>query len=282
MTHHDLPPEAPAGAPQPLPAKPRANTMGRIALGLAIAGFVFACIPGALIVGWVLLPVGFILGIVGATRRGQRKGAAVAAIITSVIGTIVGVVVFLAVTVNAVDEAFDEAAGGDTTVVSSEAPSSAASGDEADDAAASGPEGTRDDPYPFGSVVANDDWTVELTAFDADADAEVAAASDVNDAPGDGFRWITVDAAATYTGADTGNVLELSIDYVTADGTVVSPHDEFVMGIEPEFDTLAELYEGGSEDGRVAMLVPDSLDGELRVTLGLFADDVFLALPDAS
>ena len=52
-----------AGGPQ-LPAGPRPKTrngLGIAAFVIAIVGFVFACIPGALIVGWVLLPIAFIL-----------------------------------------------------------------------------------------------------------------------------------------------------------------------------------------------------------------------------
>lgn len=286
MTQHDLPPEPPVGAPvTPQPGKPAPNTVGRIALAAAVGGFIFACIPGALIVGWILLPVAFILGIVALTRSGQRKGTGIAAIIVSVVGTIVAVMVFLAVAVDAVDDAFDEAAGGETVATSPEpstatsAPAESVTNDDEEPAAPAGPDGSRDHPYPFDSVVANDDWSLTFTDVDTDADDEVAQASDINDAPGEGYRWITVDTAVTYTGADAGNVLEVSVDYVTADGTVIGAHDEFVVGIEPEFDSFAELYEGGTEDGRLVFLVPDSLDGKLRVTLGLFADEVFLALP---
>ena len=34
------------------------------AMIVAIVGFIFACIPGALIVGWILLPIAFVLSIV--------------------------------------------------------------------------------------------------------------------------------------------------------------------------------------------------------------------------
>src|SRR5258707_24947 len=84
------PPPSPAG-PQ-APAK-RNNTIGLIALIVSIIGFVFACVPGALIVGWVLLPMAFVLGIVGVFLSGKAKGTSVAAIVVSIIGTVVGVVV---------------------------------------------------------------------------------------------------------------------------------------------------------------------------------------------
>ena len=58
-------PVYPAG---PLPVK-RSNTVGLIALVVGVIGFVFACVPGALVVGWVLLPIAFILGVVAQRFR---------------------------------------------------------------------------------------------------------------------------------------------------------------------------------------------------------------------
>ena len=301
MNAQPTPPEAPAGAPQTLhPPRPAKNTVGRVALALAVAGFVFACIPGALIVGWVLLPAAFILGIVGVTRAGQRKGTSIAAILTSVVGTVVGVVVFLAVAVDAVDQAFEEAAGGDTTAVADDATQEAEPSPEAaaeatvgaaeeataqagEDDAAQGadPTGTREHPYAFTDVVGNDRWEIALTGFNPDATAEVADANLFNEEPGAGERWVIVELAATYTGEDSATTMELSIDFVTSDGTVIGSHDALASGLEPEFDWLAEVYAGAVEDGKVALLVPDSVDGLIRVTPGLFADDVFFSLPAA-
>ncbi|WP_062518313.1 hypothetical protein [Demequina gelatinilytica] len=269
MTQHEsTPPEAPAGAPQTVRAQTEGrakNIVGRVALILAIVGAVFACIPGALIVGWVLLPAAFVVGIVGLTRKGQRKGTSIGAVILSIVGTIVGVVVFLSLAADAVSDAFEEAGGGETTVV----------GDDA------GAEGTREDPFAFDDVVANDDWTIELGGFSADADAEVAAANEFNDEPTPGTRWIAFDVAATYTGEDSGSLMGLSLHYVTADGAVIATYDAMASGIEPELDALGELYNGATAEGRVAFLVPDSVDGEIRVTPGMLADDVFFAVPTA-
>ena len=88
-----------------MPAK-RNNTIGLIALIVSVIGFVFACVPGALIVGWVLLPIAFILGIVGLLLSGKAKGTSIAAVIVSIIGTVVGVVVFLTVASDAFKDAF--------------------------------------------------------------------------------------------------------------------------------------------------------------------------------
>ncbi len=45
----------------------------------------FACISGALIIGWILLPVAFILGIVALTRKG-KKTFGILTIVLSIVG----------------------------------------------------------------------------------------------------------------------------------------------------------------------------------------------------
>lgn len=97
-------------APPIVPAaekKPR-NILGIVALAVAAVGFIFACIPGALIVGWVLLPIGFILGIIALFQKDKPKWQGLTAIIVSVIGTIVGVIVFIALAAGAVSDAIDD------------------------------------------------------------------------------------------------------------------------------------------------------------------------------
>jgi hypothetical protein len=91
---------------QPQVPTRQSNTVGLVALILSIIGFVFACIPGALIVGWVLLPAAFILSIVGLCLSGKSKGTSIAAVIISIIGVVVGFVVFFAVVGNAFHDAF--------------------------------------------------------------------------------------------------------------------------------------------------------------------------------
>lgn len=297
MDQQPDPPAPPAGAPQTTPdapARPARNTIGLIALIAAGVGFVFACIPGAVVIGWLLLPVGLILGIVAVAQRNKTKGTGIAAIVVSVVGTIVGFVVFLVVVGDAVSDAFDDAFDDSFEVVEPTAtagteapddpdpqadvePTAGGTADETtDDSAAAG---TRADPLPFDSVVNARDWTIALTGFDADADARVAAANMFNDQPTDGTVWITVDLEATFTGDDSGSTLGLDVAFVAADGTVTGQSDAMAAGLDGEFDRFAELYEGATESGPVALLVPDDLDGLIRVTPGLFATDVFFALP---
>src|SRR5699024_10870119 len=114
------------------PGQKQRNTVGLIALIVAIVGFVFACIPGALIVGWILLPDAFVLSIVGLALSDKTKGTSIAAIILSIVGVIVGVTVFFTLVVNAVDEAVEKTPADVTSAENSAAADSdkSAAGDE--------------------------------------------------------------------------------------------------------------------------------------------------------
>ena len=80
----------PAGAPGGGPSG--TNVVGIIALAVAVVGFVFACIPFVQVVGWILLPIAFVLAIVGLFLKG-RKWPAITALIVSIVGAIVGAIV---------------------------------------------------------------------------------------------------------------------------------------------------------------------------------------------
>src|SRR5690625_5922779 len=88
MTQHTSNPNIPTpsqfGPYQGTPPPPQKNGIGLAALIVAIVGFLFACIPGALIIGWVMLPVEFILSIVGFTRSLRKMGTSIASMVISV------------------------------------------------------------------------------------------------------------------------------------------------------------------------------------------------------
>lgn len=96
-----------AAPPSPESPKTKPGVLGIIALVVAAIGFVFACIPGALIVGWVLLPIAFILSIVALFLKGS-KWPAITGLALAVVGTVVGFVVFFALMANAASNAFNE------------------------------------------------------------------------------------------------------------------------------------------------------------------------------
>lgn len=265
-------PTQPAG----VPAK-RRNVVGIVALAVAAVGFVFACVPGALLLGWILLPAGFILGIVAVCLSGRVKWQGLTAIIVSIVGTIVGFLVFTFVVATALSDAVDEARGGSTTV--NEAPADAApQAETADEATTDGPTGTREDPLPFSASISNNDWDVTLNSFERNGNDVVMAGNPFNTEPGEGTQYVILDMTATYKGSGDGSSMLVQVEYVAADGTVISTWDSLVSGVEPTFGT-ASLLAGASDTGKQVYLVPSSLDGLIRVTPGILADEVYFRLP---
>ena len=265
------PPQGQAPMPMyqpPMPMKKGRNTVGIIALVMAVIGFIFACIPGALIIGWILLPISFIVGLVGLFRKGEVLWPAVTAVIVSVVGTIVGVMVFLVVLSNVVDEAVSSSGA----VSASAAPGGAGSSEQGK---------TRENPYPLGTEISGKDWKVVVNSVTFNANDAVAAANQFNDPPAAGKEYVLINYTATYIGDDSSgeSAAFVSVDYVTADGVTVNGTDS--MAVAPDaIDSLATLYKGASVTGNIVRAVPSDTaqDGVLAVAPGLLADTVFVAV----
>lgn len=271
----------------PQEAKKQRNVLALIALITAVIGFIFACIPGALIIGWVLLPIAFILALVSLFLKGKTKGMGIAALIISIVGTIVGFVVFFAVVSASVDEAFGS---GDTTVVEPAADAAPADTAVADTAAeeeapeeepAAAAEGTRENPYPIGSVIENEEWRVVVNSVTLAATDAVMGANEFNEAPAEGSEYVLVNYSATYLGDDPNGQMPMfvSVDYVTADGNTITTSDNFAVAPEA-LDISSTLYTDGTASGNAAFVVPTATAGEgvLAISPGMFGDKVFVAV----
>ncbi|MCT1462812.1 MULTISPECIES: DUF4190 domain-containing protein [Corynebacterium] len=267
---------APVGPAQPVaPVEPpQRNTVGIIALVCAIAGFIFGCIPGAFILGWILLPIGFILGIIGLFMK-AKKGTAVAAVIVSIVGTIVSVIVFLF----AVGRAFDESFNQDVFVAGPEsAVAPVAEGSAAQGGSAAG--STRDNPLPIGATVENEEWSVTLNSVDLDATDAVTAENPVNDQPGPDQAYALANVTITYKGDNPQGSMPMPlIEYVTPDGRSVTSFDTLVVAPDA-LDTLTSLYSGASVSGNEAFLIPAGTAGEgvLAIQPDLLSKKAFFAV----
>lgn len=253
---------------QTSPNKP--HVVAIVALSVAVVGFIFACMPGALIAGWVLLPIAFVLSIVAFFLRG-KKWPAIAALTISIVGTIVGFVVFFAVVSDSFDDAFN---GGDITV------SQPGEDDAVDDepSAEAGPEaGTRENPLPLGTVISGEEWQVVVNSVTLDATDAVLAANMFNEPPAAGAVYALANVTVTYLGPDSGFASTVGLDYVTATGEVISTWDNFAVAPEPTLDS-GELYTGGSSTGNIVFQIPASGDGSIRVRPGFLGDEVFVAV----
>lgn len=283
------PPVDPASYPQgnggagyaPVAQQPekKKNTLGLVALIVAVIGFIFACIPGALIIGWILLPIAFILSLVSLFLRDKKQGLGIAGLLVSIVGTVVGFLVFFLVVGGAFNDAVDELSSGTEVTVSS------SDDDESSDGSTGtgeGDQGTRANPYPLGSTVSDDDWSVTINSVDLDANDEVLASNSMNSPASEGMTYILINATITYEGdSDDGEMPWTTIEYVTADGNTISSLDSSDFAITPDrLDTLSDLYQGGSTTGNVLLTVPaDSADqGVLAVEPGLFSQKAFIAV----
>lgn len=255
------------------PARKRQkNVMGIIAFAVAVLGFIFACVPGALIVGWILLPIAFLLAIISFFLKGT-KGFSIAALIISVVGTIVGILVFFFVVAASFDEAFSDD-------VSAEPAAQEAVAESGDEDNGSADEGTRDNPYSIGTTVSSDDWEMTVTDVTLDATDEVLAENEFNEQPDAGNQYMMVDVDITYTGEEPdGEMPMATIEYVTAGGNTFDGLDDMVVAPN-ELDSLETLYNGATTSGSIAIQIPteDADAGVLAISPDMFADKVYVSV----
>ena len=273
---------APYPGPPAQPPRRRTNIVGIIALVVAVIGFIFACVPGALILGWIMLPIAFVLSLVGLFLRDRARWTAITALIVSIVGTIVGVLVFFFAVVNAFDESF----GGSSATVddsAAEAGAESVAMDDADEAvdgsAAVGESGeSRENPVPLGTTVSGDEWDVTVVEFTADADDEVLAANMFNEPAADGYTYVTAEVEVAYYGEESDDPSwSVSVEYVTDSGNVISTADTMAVAPEPSIHDIGEMYAGATGTGTVVFEVPEDDTGVLRVSPGMIADSIFVS-----
>lgn len=264
---------------QTLPAPPRKakkplNVVGLISLIAAAIGFIFACMPGALIVGWVLLPIAFVLALVSLFLKGKSKWMGIAALVLSIVGTIVGFVVFTSVVQSSFDEAFS---GGEVNVA---APTAEDSAQTVPAEATAAEAGSRENPHPLGSIIESDDWRVVINSVTFAATDAVMAANPFNEAPAEGSEYILVNYSTTYIGDDPAGQTNsfVSVEYVTTEGTTINSYDASAVVPDPIDNNT--LYKDGTATGNTSFTVPTATAGQgvLAVRPGMFGDKIFVAV----
>ncbi len=260
LTAADAPTPSAAAAPKKL------NVLALVALIVAAAGFIMACIPVTIIAGWIVLSIAFVLSIVSLFLKGDKKWLGIVALVLSIIGPVVGVVVFLGAAAVAVNDALEK---GEVTITDSEGPADA----EDEDATDPGP-GSREDPLAIGSEISNSEWTVVVNSVNPDGTAIVAEAASFNEPAPAGSHFEIINYTITYKGEGSATAFEVFVDAVTSGGNVITSYDHFVT--LPDEIALDELYAGGSLTGSAAYLIPDGETILVRVTPGGLADEVFV------
>ena len=255
---------APPMYAQPMQPEKTKNTLGLIALTVAVLGLILSFVKGALMAGWILLPIAFILGIVSLFLKNKKKGMGIAAIVVSVVGAVVAPIMFLAYVTDAADEALN-------------APPAqiGPDGETIEDKGTS-----RDNPLPVGSSVESKEWSYKINSVELNGTDAVLAANTFNDAPSDGQQYMLINVTATYNGNDPEGATPFgSVAYVSADGNTFASHD--TLAVAPDaFDQMTTLYEGASTTGNIAIAVPSEgiENGVLAVSPDMFSGKSFVAV----
>lgn len=283
-----IPPQTgPGGGPPPggyyLPSTDkgvsRTNPLGIIVLVTSVIGFIFCCIPGAFIIGWILIPIALILGIVSLFLKDKSKWMGVSAVVISIVGTVVGFSVFFFALAGSLEDSFSKS---DVSVnQSTEGSGSSGGSSDGDSAGGSGEPGTRGNPHPLGAELESDDWRVVVNSVDFQATEKILAENEFNDPPESGNEYIMVNYSATYIGDDPdgSHAWMIGIDYVTPENTTVTSYDSSVV-IPDSIHESNALYTNGVATGNIVFEVPSdsARDGVLAVQPDFLGDKVFVAL----
>ncbi|MBO0596138.1 hypothetical protein I2485_11465 [Nesterenkonia sp. E16_7] len=266
-------------------AAPPRKGIGIAAMVLGIVAIVFAFIPVIGLANFILAPLAVILGIVAFVKR-RGRGQGITGVITGAIAlliTIIGVAIAGAIfssvdddmreleeEAQSVDPADDEEVAELEEDIQDEQEDIAEDREEPEAAGTGGDEGSRENPLPIGEPVSHDDWEVTINSVTPNADDAIAAENQFNDPAPEGQSYMLVNMTATYLGDESDSpMMATEVAYVSSTGETSSDYE--LSAVAPDsFDSIAELYNGGSETGNISLAVPNDDDGTLRVRIGFF------------
>lgn len=283
--------QAPILPPPPTPREKQngdGGPLGLVAMILAIVGALFGVFPLTILLAWILLPTGLILGIVSLFLN-KKKGFGITAIVVSVVGAIVSflfviVGLGLAMTEGLFDEDtdIDFGFGGNETIIEEEDDNDPLGSDDL----LSGTDeeiiidgdalGTREDPIPLRTPFATEDWEVVVDNVYLDATAGVLAESPYNEKPEEGYSYAVAVVTATYLGEDKGSTMDIVFAFVSDKGNTYNTYSANAVAPEPRFK-FTELYKGGQYTGNVLFEIPSDATGLIRVQPGM-AREVFVQI----
>jgi hypothetical protein len=137
--------------------------------------------------------------------------------------------------------------------------------------------GSRDNPYPLGTVIHGKEYDVTVNSVTVGATDAVLAANMLNQAPPEGQSYAVINLTITYTGEGSGFADFVTVAYVASTGEVYDGLGTVTVAPEPTIG-LDELYSGGTVTGNKVLPIPDGETGLLRVSPGVMANEVFVAL----
>jgi hypothetical protein len=258
----------------------RRNPLGLAALAISSVGAVLACLPVVRPVGWLLLPVGFVLGFFALFGTNRKLGAALSALGITLAGTSVAAVVGVLTVDNTFTVSFREGFVNGYSVTSGRgSPATAAIRDPAPTRSpepAAGP-GSRAQPFAIGRTLTFDEWDVTIESIDLDGTAAIMDSKYSVDPPDPGMRYALITASSTYRGDGSARAQHIHLDFVTDSGVVHSWSDKHVMLQNPRHGGT-ELYTGGTHMGHGVIQIPQDEGGLLRVS-DMQGDPMYFVAP---
>lgn len=140
--------------------------------------------------------------------------------------------------------------------------------------------GTRDSPVPVGVPAdIGDGWTLTVNSVNLDATDEVVGGNMFNEEPPAGSVYVLINVTATYNGSDDKTSPFIFMSGVTSSNVEISGLDSFVVAPDA-FDSLSDVFAGGSLTGNFALAVPSAeLASLVLYTSALFSsNDVYFAV----
>lgn len=87
----------------------KVSTIGWVAFGLSVLGFIFACLPGFSFGAWFVTIPAFVVSIIALAKKGGKKWAGVLGLILSIVSGIIAIIVSVTTALVGVGMAIDEA-----------------------------------------------------------------------------------------------------------------------------------------------------------------------------
>lgn len=264
----------PPGGGYPAPGTPGFGSVAPAAKGLAltalilgIAAFLAGLVP---VLGMIIGLVAIIFAIFALVKK-QSKAFAITGGALGAVGMVVSLIATLLLGGMALGAAEALKEETDVTVQSPE------SDNGKDSEAPSETAGTRENPVAIGTTISGKEYEVVVNSVTRDATEQVLAANSFNKAPAEGNEYLVVNLTITYTGADSGFDAMVRSEYVSAEGKVFDGLATIAVAPEPALQ-LEELYTGASTTGNRVLQVPSGDAGLLRISPGILANEVFVAL----
>jgi hypothetical protein len=139
--------------------------------------------------------------------------------------------------------------------------------------------GTRDNPTPIGTPAdIGDGWTLTVNQVTLDATALVAGENSFNDPPPEGSVYVMVNITTAYNGPEDKALDFFTVSGVTSSNVELNSYDSFVVPPD-SYDSLAEVFAGGSKSGNIVFTVPaaEVQSLVLYTSAGFGGDDVYFA-----